>query len=585
MRARTITTRTAPLPGGAPRDAARTVRGRLRGGVRRVAAAAFDPVDGAGLAAWRATVGGGLACWALKQLVDRGDGRTWAQAYWVDPPMHFKYRGFDWVTAPPEPYLSMLVVAVALAGLALAVGLFTRVSAALAAAGFAWLFLLERTSYQNHYYLLTLVSWAAVLLPLGNVWSADNLRLGRAPRPVPRWAVWLVRFQVGVPYFFGGVAKLNADWLSGEPMANMLRGSAGTTGTWLAPLRTVLPGGPGEAWFPHVALAFALGGLLLDLLIVPALLWRKTRRLAYLASVLFHLTNATLFTIGVFPWFMIAATLIFFPPDWPRRLLRRAVPRRVERRPLAWRLLSPPPADAHRRPGPRARVAVLTALTLYATSQCLIPLRHHLYAGSPNWTEAGHLFSWHMKLRGKRSGVRMLAEFDDGTVAPVDLTAYLSPLQAIRFGGDPAMLRQLARRVREDRLVVRSQTFRGPSGEPAVRRWAHRPDALDPAAPLPPGVTPEVLEAIARRPVAVRALALCCYNERKPQLLLDPTVDLADAPLPAFGTPSWVMPLVEEPRTFTEEGPWREDVRLWDHLVETDPAVVRRLAEERRRGE
>ena len=29
----------------------------------------------------------------------------------------------------------------------------------------------------------------------------------------PRWYVWLLRGQLGVVYFFAGVAKLNADWL------------------------------------------------------------------------------------------------------------------------------------------------------------------------------------------------------------------------------------------------------------------------------------------------------------------------------------------------------------------------------------
>ena len=32
--------------------------------------------------------------------------------------------------------------------------------------------------------------------------------------------------------------------------------------------------------------------------------------------------NARLFDIGIFPWFMITATLIFFVPDWPVRVLK-----------------------------------------------------------------------------------------------------------------------------------------------------------------------------------------------------------------------------------------------------------------------
>jgi hypothetical protein len=50
------------------------------------------------------------------------------------------------------------------------------------------------------------------------------------------------------------------------------------------------------------------------------LLWRRTRVLAYLAALAFHLTNWYLFNIGIFPWIMICATLLFFPPSWPRYL-------------------------------------------------------------------------------------------------------------------------------------------------------------------------------------------------------------------------------------------------------------------------
>ena len=59
-------------------------------------------------------------------------------------------------------------------GACLALGLFARAAALATAVGFTWLFLIERCTYQNHYYLLTLVAWAAVALPLGANWSLDN---------------------------------------------------------------------------------------------------------------------------------------------------------------------------------------------------------------------------------------------------------------------------------------------------------------------------------------------------------------------------------------------------------------------------
>ncbi|MDF2697959.1 MAG: Vitamin K-dependent gamma-carboxylase, partial [Labilithrix sp.] len=30
---------------------------------------------------------------------------------------------------------------------------------------------------------------------------------------MPAWVLWLVRFQIGLVYFYGGVGKLETDWL------------------------------------------------------------------------------------------------------------------------------------------------------------------------------------------------------------------------------------------------------------------------------------------------------------------------------------------------------------------------------------
>ena len=65
---------------------------------------------------------------------------------------------------------------------------------------------------------------------------------------------------------------------------------------------------------------FSYGGMLFDLLIVPALLWSRTRPFAFVFCIFFHVTNKMLFDIGIFPFLAIAATTIFFSPDWPRRV-------------------------------------------------------------------------------------------------------------------------------------------------------------------------------------------------------------------------------------------------------------------------
>ena len=142
--------------------------------------------------------------------------------------------------------------------------------------------------------------------------------------------VWLFRFQVGVVYAFAGLAKLQPDWLVRALPLEL----------WL-PARADVPVLGRLVGFEVTPHGFAIAGAAFDCLIVPLLLWRRTRFPAWLVLVAFHLCTWALFPIGVFPWLMIGASTVFFEPDWPRRLLARAgrpvaVPRvaRVRRSPV-----------------------------------------------------------------------------------------------------------------------------------------------------------------------------------------------------------------------------------------------------------
>jgi hypothetical protein len=147
-------------------------------------------------------------------------------------------------------------------------------------------------------------------LPAERAFSVDALiRPKIRTDVVPAWTLWLLRAQIGIPYFYGGIAKLNSDWLQGgEPMR-----------IWLRPL-TAMPGLGHVFKADWVVYSFVSGGLLLDLLVAPLLLWRRTRPFAFAAAVLFNLINAVIFEIGIFPWLMLGALLIFFSRS--RRNLR-----------------------------------------------------------------------------------------------------------------------------------------------------------------------------------------------------------------------------------------------------------------------
>ena len=140
---------------------------------------------------------------------------------------------------------------------------------------------------------------------------------------------------------------------------------------------------------PEAAWVISYAGLALDLLAFPLLCWKRTRGAIMIVLVGFHLSNAWLFTIGIFPWFMIGALLLYCEPDWPQRFIQRlsgeTVPRPTARK----------PTESSGFVGPSA-VFFATWLII----QMALPFRHLLYPGSPSWSEEGHWFRG-MKLRPK----------------------------------------------------------------------------------------------------------------------------------------------------------------------------------------
>lgn len=334
------------------------------------------------LVAFRVAFGLCLAAWAGHILVSGAIGPRF-----LDPELHFHYPGFSWVNVPSRPAVLAILWGLLLSGLGLAAGVFYRVSAVLSLLLFTTIVLWERADYNNHYYFVVLLGCLFACCPVKG-------------KEGPAWVRDLFRYQFILVYVFAGVAKWNADWLVGEPLH-----------IWLS-RRAVTHQAP---WLAHeeVALLFAYGGLLLDLVIAPGLLWRPTRIPALLCLAAFHLTNNWLFEIGIFPPLMVASSIIFLGPTTGEN------------------------TDWSSRPAKLARVWLLV--------QLLIPLRHLLIPGDVAWTEEGHLYSWRMMLRSKRV-VSLRIQVGDEPMLPYPT---LTLRQAAKMGGRPQMLQEFARYLSE----------------------------------------------------------------------------------------------------------------------------------------
>ena len=443
----------------------------------RVCAALFEPVDISFLVFFRVLFGG-IMLWEVYRYFTYG----WIGRYFVEPALTFTYYGFSWVKPWPGRGMYIHFVVLGLAAACVMAGFLYRIAAPLFFLGFSYIFLLDQTRYLNHLYLVCLISFLMCFLPAERAFSVDALLRRRIRSDVvPAWTLWLLRVQVGIPYFFGGIAKLNSDWIhGGEPMR-----------TWLRPLGAFFA----ADWIVY---GFVIGGLLLDLFVVPLLLWRRTRLFAFAAAIAFNLINSVIFDIGIFPWLMLGALLIFFPPDLVRRFAR-AFMSPGEAFPDGE---STTVAESSRRASVSTSQKVVAGLlAAYLAIQLVLPFRHFLYPGNVSWTEEGHNFAWHMKLRTKEGeAVFTLTHPGSGQTWTIKPEVYLKSHQLMKMITKPDLILQFARYLAEEK-----------------RREGYES-------------------------VEVRAHVMVSLNGRQPQLLVDPNVDLTKEEMSLLPA-RWIMPL------------------------------------------
>ena len=141
------------------------------------------PVDGASLAVFRICFGL-LMLWDVWQYWANG----WVASEYVEPTFHFTYFLFPFVRPWPGNGMYWHFGVLGLLAALMAVGLFYRLAAWGFFLGFTYLFLLDKTYYLNHNYLICLLSFVLAIVPAQSAWSLDAWRSHRKetrPRASP----------------------------------------------------------------------------------------------------------------------------------------------------------------------------------------------------------------------------------------------------------------------------------------------------------------------------------------------------------------------------------------------------------------
>ncbi len=268
---------------------------------------------------------------------------------------------------------------------------------------------------------MMLLCWLMVFLPANRWFSLDaKLEPSLKSAGMPRWVLLVVILQIWIVYTYASIAKWYPDWLDASVPALFMQGKRD-----YAIIGELLQ----QNWL-HWCIAYV--GILFDLLIVPLLLWKRTRLAAFIISIFFHLFNSIVFQIGIFPYMSIGFALFFFSPE---TLQKRFLPRKRIYRGDEVRV-------------PPYKPFLIGACSIYFVVQILLPLRHWRFKDDVLWTEEGHRLSWRMMLRSKSAKLKVfVVEKGNTTREAYDYKSLLTSKQRRAVKSKPDMLWQLAQRI------------------------------------------------------------------------------------------------------------------------------------------
>lgn len=380
----------------------------------------FKAIDNSPLVVFRIFFGFLVACESFGAIFT-----GWVKRILIDPQVTFSFIGFEWLKPLPGFGMYFYFIAMGVFGLAIMLGYRYRIAIISYTILWAGVYFMQKTAYNNHYYLLLLISFLLIFLP-ANSYASLDVRQNRIKEEntMPYWISLLFIIQVAIVYVFASIAKFYPDWLDGTFTRNLLADS-----TNVITLKKLFL----QKWF---YLFIAYMGIIFDLLIVPLLLFKKTRMLALLASLTFHLFNAIFLEIGIFPFFALTFALFFYEPETIRSVFLR-------------RKTSIETDNGHSNYYGKKIVYFL--IIPYLIIQLLLPLRHHFIEGDVLWTEEGHRLSWRMMLRERNGFIHIrIKDLKTGEESLYDYRKNLTDKQIQNLATKPDFIWQYCQYIKKE---------------------------------------------------------------------------------------------------------------------------------------
>ncbi|NNC35483.1 MAG: HTTM domain-containing protein [Croceitalea sp.] len=404
-------------------------------------------------------------------------GTGWVRRTLIEPKFTFSFIGFEWLQPLSGNGMYYYFFAMGCLGLLISIGYKYRFSAMTFALMWTGVYLMQKTSYNNHYYLLMLLAYIMAFLPANKNLSLDaKLDPKIKSDHMYNFVRWIIIFQLLIVYTYASVAKLYGDWLDFSIIDLLMRSKADyfLIGELLQ-----------EKWVHKIVAVF---GIAFDLLVVPALLYKPTRKYAFALSIFFHLFNSIVFRIGIFPYLSLAFCVFFFEPETIRKLFRQnKIVNSIQK--------AKPPK--YQRP-------LLWVLGIYFTVQLALPIRHHFFKDDVLWTEEGHRLSWRMMLRSRQGRIQYkVVNKLNGEETAINLDNYLTKKQRGKVSAYPDFAWQFAQYLKDE----------------------YQRKGVD---------------------ISVYVTSSVKINQSRYKPFIDPQIDLAAVPWKHFSHNAWILPQEKE---------------------------------------
>jgi len=361
-----------------------------------------------------------LIMFSLARFASNG----WIESLYIEPDFHFSYYGFSWVK-PLGIYTYLIFLICFASALFVTIGYKYRYSIVILFLSFTYIELMDKTTYLNHYYLLSCISFLMIFLPCARYFSIDKQENVK----IPQWTIDSLKLLIVIVYIYAGLAKINSDWLiNAQPLK-----------IWLRAKYTIPFIGETLLQKDFSYYLFSWGGMIYDCVIPFLLLYKRTRYFAFFMVIAFHIMTRVLFPpIGMFPYIMIFSCVIFFDNSLHKKILD------FIRQFLGLRIKSLEKFKSDINSYAKSRL-IIPIVVLFFIFQIIIPLRNNFYQGELFWTEQGYRFSWRVMLTEKAGYTTFkVVDNKNKNFQVVDNMDFLTPFQIKQMSFQPDMILEYA---------------------------------------------------------------------------------------------------------------------------------------------